>query len=79
MIAGERRHGFDFPVIVDSHHIPGMDDPSVPEADAAVAPVDRTVRTQTDAIIEDKTTMKKILVRIAMSLFWRFMRYLVIT
>ena len=44
MIAGEHRHGFDFPVIVDSHHIPGMDDPSVPEADAAVAPVDRTVR-----------------------------------
>ena len=44
MIAGERRHGFDFPVIVNSHRIPGMDEPSVPEADAAVAPVDRTVR-----------------------------------
>ena len=54
MIAGERRHGFDFPVIVDPHRIPGMDDPSVPEADAAMAPVDRTVRSQTDAIIEDK-------------------------
>ena len=31
-----------------------MEDPAFPEADAAVTQVDRTVRTRTDAIIEDK-------------------------
>ena len=51
---GERSEGFDSQVIVDPHHVPGMDDSSVPEADSAVAPVDRTVRTRADAVIEDE-------------------------
>ena len=54
MIPGERCHSIDIPVIVDPDRIPSMDDPSVPEADAAVAPVDRTFRALKDAIIEDK-------------------------
>ena len=50
----ERCHGFDFPVIVDPYHIPGVDDLAITEANAAVPPVDRTIRAQADAIIEDK-------------------------
>ena len=70
MIPGVRCQGLDLPVIVDPHRIPGMDDPAVPKADAAVPPVDRTVRALADAIIKDNRAS----LRFALSLSFRTMQ-----
>ena len=52
MISGQGRQLFDCQIVIDSDHVPRMDHTAVPETDAAMSPVDRTVFARTQAVIE---------------------------
>ena len=52
MISGQGRQLFDRQIVVDPDRVPRMDHTTVPETDAAMSPVDRTVYAWTQAVIE---------------------------
>ena len=52
MVSGQCRQLFDCQIVIDSDYVPRVNHTAVPEAYAAMSPVDRAVFSRTQAVIE---------------------------